>query len=190
MGLKVSRVLTVGESDEYAWFLYYVPSSSIEYDWINTWMATHFDRVAESIGSGALLIAPFPSRQERYVEDLAEAIDWFGLSEAGREIGWNPALVATRVPLRADTGSEATVIDLAQAASEQHLARLLDTVAGQIRDGGDLTRPSAGRFDRALSLLGFLELKPNVAGVGLNVNAVAEWYRRRRGEARRPRRGN
>jgi hypothetical protein len=187
MGLKVSRVLAVGENDAYAWFLYYVPSNALQHGWINDWMAAHFDRVAERIGPDAVLIAPFASRQEAYIKDLAEAINWSRLSEANRQIGWNPALIATRLPLRADAEPEAMIIDLDLVPSERRLAMVLDAVAEQIREGGEITGPVNGRGDGALGVLGFLELKPNIAGVGLNVNAFVESYRRRRGDDRRRR---
>ncbi|MEU1396396.1 hypothetical protein ABZ403_10080 [Micromonospora zamorensis] len=178
-------MLTVGNNDGYAWFLYYVPSNTLQHSWINDWMAAHFDRVAERIGPDAVLITSFASRQTEYIHDLARAIDWSRLSETNRQIDWNPALIASRLPLRADADPEAMIIDLGGASSDRHLEILLDSVAEQIREGGEITRPVADCDNGALGLLGFLELKPNIAGVGLNVNAIVEWYRRRGDDRRR-----
>jgi len=185
MGLKVSQALTVGDNDGYAWFLYYVPSNTIQHSWINDWMDAHFDLLAERIGQDSVLITPFVSRQEEYIQDLAKAIDWSRLTETNRQIGWNPALIATRLPLRANADPEAMIIDLTRAPSDRHLAMLLDSVAEQIRKGGEITRPFTDGDNKAMGLLGFLELKPNIAGVGLNINAIVDWYRRRGDDRRR-----
>jgi hypothetical protein len=192
MGYRVNTALTVGHYDGHVSFLYYVPSFGTEFEWINQWMDKNFDLIAQEIGPTAVIVAPHANTRDEYRHSLRDAIHWRELENVSGLDDLKPALVVSRRPLRAGDVPDAAVIDLSLAPSINVIARLMDGLTVALRAKQDLQEqlPIILRKipelvephgDHRLSrLVRFLELKPNFFGVGININEIAETFRRRR----------
>jgi len=50
MGYRISSLLAIGPDDQHTHFIYYLPTNRVRYEWVNAWMARHFDDLAGKLG--------------------------------------------------------------------------------------------------------------------------------------------
>ncbi|WP_162908294.1 hypothetical protein [Allorhizocola rhizosphaerae] len=204
MGYRVSSILLIPPNDKHCAFVYYVPTYSVRYSWINDAVYDAFELVASRLGPRAVLIGPHKDNPYAYSDSLTQV---FMEGEARANRDWRssflhvglPFLIGTRRPLSVEDPPEMTdlaAINLAAFKDADSIRGLLDLIIAATRTGRDLVEdlPRIERqahqvvkaydddeildeddwsfvFEKAL------ELKPNVFGLGLNLNAVATWLR-------------
>ena len=206
MGYRVSSVLAIAAEDPHSHFLDFLPTRRVRYEWINDWVASRFDSLAAKLGPDAVIVTAPVGREEEFWRSMSRTqVELMQSFQPDRRYadpgflhsGW-PFLVVSRRPLAVPAGPPAerehadfAAVNLAEYA-EPELGVLLDELVERARAGADLldavpslmsgphaiSKGSDWHFDQAL------ELKPNVFGIGLNVNAIfasLRSYRARRG---------
>lgn len=192
MGYRVTSALTIGHGDGHVSFMYFVPSFRIGFSWISEWFDHHFDAIAFRIGPNAVIVSPFQQTLDQYRRELSQAIDWQNLGQQDVLSGECPFLVVSGRPLQVDSPAMVAVIDLSFADTPSVLARLMDDLASAIAMRENLVDDmpailrripefsKSSRVESAVEVVRMLELKPNFMGVGINLNAIVEWFRKRR----------
>lgn len=196
MGYMVSALAAIGEDDAHSLFATFIPTHMLAHQWINDWIYAKFSSLAQALGPDAVVIAPPNAYGERYLNDFRAIVD--ARDEELLHSGL-PLLIISLSPLRlrpqeeqADTG---VAVNLAAFPDDRTLSRLFDQLSSQAEaDLGDIRdldidvprfRPSTGdeqywRF----AVEEAVQLKPNMFGVGLNLNALAHfWSEKRQGSS-------
>lgn len=192
LGFFVSSGAALSGDTKHGLFLFFVPTSRLQYEWINSWIYERFRDLARRLGPEAVIVAPSEGSEYR---DLGSEVD-----RAGRAFPFDilesefPFLVVSHSPEALVSGDEtsALAINLAAFDDKEALARLFDELILASRSGvrdvrrihltvpmKDLTgeyNTDQGNWDFAFEEA--LELKPNLFGLGLNINAVAKWFRK------------
>lgn len=204
MGYRIASVAAVEMDGFHAHFAYYIPSLRFEYAWINVWFEAHFDALAARIGPlGGVVIAPLAGREQAYRDSFASnaalALDESfqvsrGTDRRASQILHSglPLLVVSQRPVGTRNpdahSADFAAINLA-GYDEQGLGRLLDALLAAIAENRDVIDaiPASTLASPQSALVGSdnvawlvehgLELKPNVFGIGLNVNAIISWFR-------------
>ena len=195
MGYKVSSVFSVSPNDAHNYFVYFIPGrrpyDSLSTDWINEWIYNKFDRIAGTIGKqGVLVLLHQHLNSSELRQDSLEDLGYclFSRGDAHDHFlhAGMPFLIISRKPLvkNAKTG-EAIAINLVQCKSESELANVFDIIIAGIREddwNSIVDRfPLQSRAQEPDSWGGWadtvnrmLELKPNIFGLGVNLNGVID----------------
>lgn len=209
MGYRLGSITVIGRDDYHSYFAYFLPSTRMKYEWINQFFEDRFDSIATKIGPEGVIIAPLRHALSRYrdeiVSELYRAANPIKRSQLHYLLSSGfPFLIVSRHPigtLLTHSNEEAAVaLNLAAMRDADQLAELLDTlIDAALRSVDDmlecipdlsrrlLTEPESQ--DGGLQISDFLqalELKPNVMGVGLNINEAIRIVQRL--QARRKRR--
>lgn len=193
MGYQISSILGVASDDLHSYFLYYIPSQGFEYrkcEWMNEYMAKNFTRIAQLVGPNAVFITPLDYNRREYYEKVNTIEGFFCRGEGRRRDilaichSGRPFLIFSKTPLCENTSGDGIIIDLAGIQDEATLGAVLDAIIKTICSDSfedfvnhlpELT-PSEDRPDPMhLDLTTMLELKPNVFGLGVNLNAVIDY---------------
>ena len=176
----------------------------MRYAWIDDYFAEQFDAIAQRIGPSGVIISPHAGQQDGYAAELHHSVSRSIWRSSDREVkmvlrNLHPAIVVTSRPLQvlaspsptADAHVECVVLGLSRATNVSQLGGVVDTILdASTRDGADMFEilRAAERklgapetvLDRVADKSEILELKPNIAGVGINLNILSQWYLDRR----------
>ena len=208
VGYQVVSIAAVRCDTAHTHFVYFIPGSYLENEWVNEWFGSHFNTIAVRLGPAGVIVAPLVGREREYREsfetrgqigaelvELGESFreDWRAATRHVLHTGW-PLLVVSQRAFDPDDdrreNADFAIVNLS-TCSEPQLARLVDGLIERSQTNRDLVpaledltrdwaRPTGlGSLAAWIAEEG-LELKPNLFGIGLNVNAIAAWYRRRR----------
>lgn len=199
MGYMVTALAAIGEDDYHSLFLTYIPSHGrVATEWVNDWIYAKFSSLAATLGPDAVLIAPANRYGDRDFQGLRGIFRGNDRTTKFIHAGY-PLLVVSGLPMRASTVDRdvnAIVINLAAFQGDAGLAGLFDQLADQSRNHAgdvrslrldvpdvDLTPQHPG-WDHFFNLA--VQLKPNMFGVGLDLNEIATFLssRHRREAAR------
>ncbi len=203
MGYYVSSVLSVSGGSPHDTFIYFLPSRRLEHDWVNEWIRERFGRIAAQLGPSAVLITSTPGREQDYLSSFESVDSTFRAVDGSVDVLHSgfPFLVVASTPVGAGSshvGEPGIVVNLA-GFDPGSLARLFDALIDGRRALDDLislipdtSRDLSDEYDSDLGGWDFafqraIELKPNVFGIGLDLNAI---YQRIRGRGGRGRRGH
>ena len=192
MGFYVSSAFSVSSNDKHSYFVYFIPGRE-PYDrlstaWINSWVHEHFSEIAQSLGPTGVIVSPPPGTSWRDDERrLAGQIMDRSKFEDEFLHGHMPILLLSRIPLQPglDEHKEGIAINLVKCADDGELAGVFDTIITGIRednwqyiiDNYPLQVPAEepDGYGGWLQMLNkVVELKPNVFGHGVNLNAALE----------------
>lgn len=191
MGYYISSAFSVSPNDRHSYFVYFVPGlepyERLSTDWINSWVHDHFAKIAQALGPNGVIVSPPPGANWDDDTDFRRHLP-FSTASNGEDAflhGGMPFLLLSRSPLQPDNmgSSEGLALNLVKCANEHELALLFDTVVTGIRNDDwqyiiDKFPPQEpakqpDNFGGWLDTLSkVIELKPNVFGIGVNLNAV------------------
>jgi hypothetical protein len=168
-----------------------VPTDSFEYSdklWIDEWLRSNFSRIAEAVAPRGVIIAPHERKSQHYIESI------FGRDGRGAVFGVAgkvdpsvqiletgfPFLIVSRIPLQAlQDAADVVMINLGICKDQNQLGAVFDTVVRAVREDRwdllhEITFQESVEYESnwLFALNNALELKPNVFGVGLNLNNV------------------
>lgn len=202
MGYMVTALAAIGEDDYHSLFLTYIPSHGrVATEWVNDWIYAKFSSLAATLGPDAVLIAPANRYGDRDFQGLRGIFRGSDRTTGFIHAGY-PLLVVSCSPMRAsavDRDVNAIVINLAAFRDDAGLAGLFDQLAEQSRNHADDVRSlrldvpdvdltpqhdDTGGWGYLFNLA--VQLKPNMFGVGLDLNEIATFLssRHRRVAAR------
>jgi hypothetical protein len=197
MGYVVSSIAAIGSDDYHVYFVYYAPTRLLQYEWINGFFKERFFMIADKIGPTGVIITPTLGAEEGYTGELLDATWGMGEKWAQRarflDAGF-PFLIMSRGPIDprvpAQTSDEDepnfVALNLAAARDESELAGLIDTLIQACLRGEEdvlplvsgLSRNLSGEYDGKYGVVRMfseaLELKPNVMGLGVNINSILQ----------------
>jgi hypothetical protein len=147
----VSSVLAVGEDDGHKYFIYYVPTQLVAYEWINEWVRDNFALMANRLGPSTVLVTAVSGREDDFRSSVAStADDLFSIARTSKErdgFGRSailhsgfPFFIFSRHPLSAVrrlNSVDAIAVNLAAVENEQHLAAFVDSVINAAQAGLD-----------------------------------------------------
>jgi hypothetical protein len=194
MGYYVSSAFAVSPNDKHSYFIYFIPGQK-PYDrlstlWINEWVHLHFSEIAQHLGPTGVIVSPPRGASWKEDEIGRLELEWpfTGLSKGEDQFLYSqmPFLLLSRSPLQHDLTKhkEGIAINLVKCANEQELACVFDIIIAGIRE--DNWQHIIDNFplqERAeepdvggswFEWLKMLELKPNVFGLGVNLNAALD----------------
>lgn len=192
MGYYVTSAFAVSPNDKHSYFVYFIPGREpykrLSTAWINTWVHAHFSEIAQALGPIGVIVSPPTGKNwdDREV-GLAYPFMYNSEDEDGFLHGHMPFLLILRSPLQPETegNKDGIAINLVKCADEQELASVFDTIITGIRnDSWQYIVENYPNQERAeepnnyggwlVRLSRVLELKPNVFGLGVNLNAAME----------------
>jgi hypothetical protein len=201
MGFIVRSISQIADDDNHGYFLYYMPGRRLSYQWINDYFASELASLAGQIGPrGGLVIAPNLVALTDYSAELLARITELGIPVTSTRFlrSGFPFLIISRWPLHSDKmidGSQPNFIAINLAALDEKykLMSFIDNVCAAI-DGlyyseiegeehdflksigsldKDLTKQYNDKYGRySFAFSEALELKPNIMGIGVNLNSI------------------
>lgn len=193
MGYYVTSVFAVSPNDKHSYFVYFIPGHDYQLStaWVDDWVHLHFSKIAQRLGPMGVIVSP-PRGTNWEADRIGELIlewpftDLSNYEDDFLHHGQMPFLLLSRSPLQPDpkNGKEGIAINLAKCANEKELAQVFDTIITGIRKD-DLQyivnnfplQEHAEKPDergRWIEWSKILELKPNVFGIGVNLNAAMD----------------
>jgi hypothetical protein len=159
MGYQLRSVLAVQPTDTHRFFVYYIPGSSFRFRWIDDWITSRLNQIAEELGGykDGVIIFPSSKREEEFIASIGEAIK-SNPNERARHIFFDqlsnllpadlqidlrkdtkplysgePLLIISRSPLQIADENEAVIIDLAVCQTTDDLGFVFDVILQTIR---------------------------------------------------------
>jgi hypothetical protein len=186
MGYYVSSIATLKGDQLHGLFLFFVPARLLQYEWVNGWVYDRFMDLGRRLGPEAVIVAPVDRHGYRDIRD-PDAPERGFERVAVLHSGF-PFLIVSPTPDALSVGAGALAINLAAFGNEAGVANLFDELIASANSGTPidprkLVVPAKTPSDRdqhgddySESVMDSLELKPNVFGVGVNINALAHWW--------------
>lgn len=188
MGYVVSTVFAVPSNDRHSFFVYYVPARDpyrkLATDWINDWVHSNFGRLASFAGPNGVVILPHKAWGDDDYKGIGYCL--FENFDDGFLHGKMPFLIISRVPLEKGKGaSQAIAINLVKCENERELELVFDNILDGIRRNDwqsiidNFPLQAAAKepegYGGWYSMLNkVVQLKPNLFGIGLNLNEAIE----------------
>ena len=194
MGYYVKSLFAVNPNDAHSYFVYFVPGGkpymSLSTEWINSWVHKHFQNIAEAVGPTGVVVSPLP--RNNWNDDIADSgMAWPFMDAAEGEDdflhGHMPFLLVSRSPIQKKNANECDgiAINLVKCVDEKELAYVFDQLINAIRQDNwesivenfplqeAASEPDSygGWLERLNSVV---ELKPNIFGLGINLNAALQ----------------
>lgn len=198
MGYTLTSVFSVSPDDEHEWFVYFVPDRNpyfkFETAWINTWIYDNFSKIAQNIGPCGVIIAPSNAERNSFCEDIYDTLPSDipqafsdGTFQGGDKLFHEPFpfLLVTQTPISKSEIRKSFFFNLVKFQDEKELCRFFDCLTESILKGDidylverfPMQEP-ASRPDGYGGIIGknndIFHLKPNIFGVGINLNAVLD----------------
>jgi hypothetical protein len=197
MGYFVSSILAIGKDDPHRAFVYFLPTRRVKYEWINDWVYERFSVLATKLGPDAVIVAPPPGEHHddyyaawRDPLSAQSAFSPVSEQESGVLHSGFPFLVVSRRPVGVVTAGKTpfAAVNLATLDAEG-LTLLIDDLVEAAYNGLDLldSIPSINadlshEYDETGGwseiIAEGIQLRPNVFGMGLDLNAMINWLRR------------
>ena len=190
MGYHVSSVTIISPDDYHSYFAYYLPTDRLHYEWINKYFADNFNLIADKIGPNGVIVAPNIRAVSDYAAELTVLLKRFYAGGLFLHSGF-PFLVISRRPIYPDMPQDSSAdpnfiaLNLAAVRDEAELGKLIDTlIQAGLRQEKDilplisgLAKDLSREYDSQYGgwsddFSDAIELKPNVMGVGVNVNLI------------------
>ena len=212
MGYLVSSIFSVSPDDAHEVFVYFIPGRNpyyrLETEWINRWVINNFALVAQRLGPTGVLIAPTDAAGS-FFEEVLQAHNGFPRPFMDQARGEDqllhepfPFLIISKRPITKEKSDECQsyYFNLVRFANERELARFFDCIVECVRRSDKLERivelfpdqeaaeepTSYGRVVEDLNSM--FQLKPNVFGVGVNLNEAidrfGQWLKTRKAQKR------
>ena len=202
MGFVARSISQITDDDDHGYFLYYMPARRLSYQWVNDYFASKLVTLAGQIGPrGGLMIVPNLVALTDYSAELLARISELGISVTSTRFlrSGFPFLIVSRWPLHSDKmidGSRPNfvAVNLAAIDDEVKLTSFIDDLCSTIDLGflveekegegedylkaissldKDLTKQYDDKYGRySFAFSEALELKPNVFGIGVNIDSI------------------
>ncbi|HAS8250651.1 TPA: hypothetical protein I7673_22595 [Vibrio vulnificus] len=195
MGYYVSSALSVSLSDSHSFFVYYVPADEnfmrMSTSWIDDWVHENFSKIAGMLGPNGVIVAPSPKKrwEDGSFNEFHCLFDEYTDYDDNFLYIKSPFLLISTSPIRRENVVEVErngiAINLASCADEKELSEVIDILIDGIKDNNleyivekfpkqnSCKAPTEGGSGFH-ALNNMVELKPNIFGLGVNLNAILE----------------